>query len=76
MERIEGPGQAGFRTGDADVMDVIRHQTVGPDVDVEAAAVFGEPSEIALMIAGILEDAVAIIAVLEDKMGEPRRDQA
>lgn len=69
VERVEGPGQAGFRMGDTDVVDVVRHQAIGPDIDGEAFAIFGEPTEVNLVIAGLFEHVMAVVAKLEHVMG-------
>ena len=76
MKRVEGAGQAGFCMGDTDVVDVVRHQAIGPDIDGEALAVFGEPSEVDLVIAGLFEHGVAVVSELKHVVGEARGDGA
>ena len=76
VERVEGPGQTGFRMGDTDVVDVIGHQAIGPDLYGEALAVFGEPTEVDLVIASLFEHGVAVVSELEHVVGEAWGDGA
>jgi hypothetical protein len=72
VERIEGPGQAGFRMGDTDVVDVVRHQVKGLDIGREAFAALSEPTEIDLVITGFLECGVTVGLELMHEVGEAR----
>jgi hypothetical protein len=57
-------------------MDVVRHVTIGPDLDAEAAAGFPEPGAIESIVAPLEEDARPPVAALRDVMRQPRNDGA
>ena len=69
VERVEGPGEGAVGLGDAYVVDVGRHQAVGPDIDAVACRAFGEPLEVELEIRILLEDPLLVVPPLGDLVG-------
>jgi hypothetical protein len=56
-------------TGDADDMDVVRHEAISPDFEVALPGILGEPFQIAGVILRHGEDGLPVIAPLGDVMG-------
>ena len=59
-----------------DQMDVVGHQAIGPDLDPEFAAGFGEPIAIERVVLVAEKDALAPIAALSDVVGNAGQDDA
>lgn len=76
MEGVEGPGEGVVGPRDADVMDVVCHQAVGPDVEGVAPRVKPEPVEIAAEVGVLFEDNLLVIAALGDLVRIPEDDGA
>ena len=57
-------------------MDVVGHQAIGPDLDAEATAGFGEPIAIERIVAVLEKDALAPVAALGHMMRQAGDDDA
>jgi hypothetical protein len=66
MESVQGFAERIGGPRDADVMDVVCHQAVGPDVEGVAPRVKPEPVEIAAVVGVLFEDDLLVIAALGD----------
>lgn len=71
VERVERPGERASDHRDADVMDVVPHQAVGPDLDGVAVGAFLEPGEVAPEIGLLFEDGLVVVATLGDLVRVP-----
>jgi len=69
VESVESAGQGILDLGDADEVDMVGHQAVGPDVDRVARGVFLKPIEVAAIIGLGLEDELVIVPPLDDVVG-------
>jgi len=66
VEGVQGLGQGIGVPGDADVVDVVAHQTLGPDGESELGHAFAEHIEVAAVVGVLLEDRLAVVAALEN----------
>jgi hypothetical protein len=66
VKGVECPGKRIFGLRNADKMDVVRHQAVGPDLDVIAVGALAKPGQIPPEIGLLLEHFLLIVPPLGD----------
>jgi hypothetical protein len=71
VERVECPGKGIFGLRDADKMDVVRHEAIGPDFDVISIGALLEPTQIPPEIRFLLKHLLLIVPPLGDLMRVP-----
>ena len=69
MDGSEDARQGVIGAGDADDMDVVRHETIGPDFEFVLPGILGEPFQIAGVILRHGEHGLPVIAPLGDMVG-------
>ena len=70
VERVEGAGQGPLDPGDANDMDMVGHQAVGPNINAVANGILVEPVEISSVVGIGLEDRPIVISTLNDMVRE------
>ena len=69
VEGVQGLAQGIGGPGDADEMDVVAHQAIGPDGESELGRAFAEHVKVAAVVRVLIEDRLAVIGELEHMMG-------
>ncbi len=69
MDGSEDARQGVIFDGDADDMDVVRHEAIGPDFEFVLPGILGEPFQIAGVILRHGEHGLPVIAPLGDMVG-------
>ena len=64
MEIVKSTGEGPLDSWDADIMDMVRHQTVGPDFNRIADGAFPKPSKVESEILFRFEDPLLVVPPL------------
>ena len=66
VEGVEGEGEPSLSFRDANKVDMVPHQAVGPDIDRVAGGAFVQPSKVAPEIGILFEDGLSVVPPLGD----------
>ena len=66
---MERPRERIGLPGDADQVDMVGHEAVGPDLQAALGGEFGQPMEVMVVIVRLHEDCLPVISPLRDVVG-------
>lgn len=71
MERVEAAGERAVGPGDTNIMNMIWHQAIGPELDAESCCAFMHEFQVAAEIGIVLKNNLSVVPPLGHLMGIP-----
>jgi len=69
VDGVQSPGERIRLLGNAHHMDMVRHKTVCPDLQIALGSILGEIIQILAIIIRLCEDRLPVISALRDVVG-------